>query len=34
VPVQLLCNAQLEVGDVQSIKKVIDGLIEHLLPLQ
>ena len=34
VPVQLLCNAQLEIGDVQSIKKVIDGLIEHLLPLQ
>src|SRR5262249_27056325 len=34
VPVQLLCNARLDLGDVQAIKKVIDGLIDHLLPLQ
>lgn len=34
VPVQLLCNAQLDLDDVQSIKRVVDGLIEHLLPLQ
>ena len=34
VPVQLLCNAHLDLNDVQSIKRVIDGLVEHLLPLQ
>lgn len=34
VPVTLLCNARLELSEVQSIKRVIDELIEHLLPLQ
>jgi DNA-binding MarR family transcriptional regulator len=34
VPVQMLCNAQLELDEVQAIKRVIDGLVEHLLPLQ
>jgi DNA-binding MarR family transcriptional regulator len=34
VPVQLMCNAGLELGDVQSLKKVIEGLVQRLLPLQ
>jgi DNA-binding MarR family transcriptional regulator len=34
VPVQLLCNAQLELSDVRSIKGVVEGLVQRLLPLQ
>ncbi len=34
VPVQLLCNAGLGLNDVQSLKRVLDGLVERLLPLQ
>jgi MarR family transcriptional regulator, organic hydroperoxide resistance regulator len=34
VPVQLMCNAGLDVGDVRSIKTVIEGLVQRLLPLQ
>jgi DNA-binding MarR family transcriptional regulator len=34
VPVQLLCNAGLELPEAQSIKRVIEGFIQRLLPLQ
>ena len=34
VPVQLLCNAKLEMSDVLSIKGVVEGLVKRLLPLQ
>jgi DNA-binding MarR family transcriptional regulator len=34
VPVQLLCRAQLQVDEIRSIKQMLDGLIERLLPLQ
>jgi DNA-binding MarR family transcriptional regulator len=34
VPVQLLCNAKLEMSDVVSIKGVVEGLVKRLLPLQ
>ncbi len=34
VPVQLLCNAGLELREAQSIKRVIEGFVERLLPLQ
>lgn len=34
VPVQLLCNAGLDLPEVQSLKRVIEGLVERLLPLQ
>jgi DNA-binding MarR family transcriptional regulator len=34
VPVQLLCSAGLELDDVKSLKQVIEGLVQRLLPLQ
>jgi DNA-binding MarR family transcriptional regulator len=34
VPVQLLCNAGLQLRDAQSIKQVIEGFVQRLLPLQ
>jgi DNA-binding MarR family transcriptional regulator len=34
VPVQLLCNAGLDLSDVKSIKRVVEGFIAKLLPLQ
>jgi DNA-binding MarR family transcriptional regulator len=34
VPVQLLCNAGLELSDAQSIKRVVEGFVQRLLPLQ
>jgi DNA-binding MarR family transcriptional regulator len=34
VPVQLLCSAGLGLPQVQSLKRVIEGLVERLLPLQ
>jgi DNA-binding MarR family transcriptional regulator len=34
VPVQLLCNAGLELPEVASLKRVIEGLVARLLPLQ
>ena len=34
IPVQLLCNAKLEMSDVKSIKGVVEGLVQRLLPLQ
>jgi DNA-binding MarR family transcriptional regulator len=34
VPVQLLCNAGLELREAQSIKRVIESFVQRLLPLQ
>jgi DNA-binding MarR family transcriptional regulator len=34
VPVQMMCNAGLELRDVAAIRPVIDDLIRRLLPLQ
>ena len=34
VPVELLCNAGLDLDDAQSIKGVIEGFVRRLLPLQ
>jgi DNA-binding MarR family transcriptional regulator len=34
VPVQLLCNAQLDMSDVTRMKGVLEGLVAKLLPLQ
>jgi DNA-binding MarR family transcriptional regulator len=32
VPVQLLCNAGLELGEMVSIKRVVEALVQKLLP--
>jgi DNA-binding MarR family transcriptional regulator len=34
VPMQLVCNAGLALSDVKSLKKVIEGFVGRLLPLQ
>jgi DNA-binding MarR family transcriptional regulator len=34
VPVQLLCNAKLEMTEVVAIKGVVEGLVKRLLPVQ
>jgi DNA-binding MarR family transcriptional regulator len=34
IPVQMMCNAQLELHDVQRIRQVMDDLIQKLMPLQ
>jgi DNA-binding MarR family transcriptional regulator len=34
VPVQMMCNAGLELSDVRAIKEVVEGLVQKLLPLQ
>ncbi|HEY2510589.1 MAG TPA: MarR family transcriptional regulator [Polyangiaceae bacterium] len=34
VPVELLCNAGLELDEVRSIKEVVEGFVKKLLPLQ
>jgi DNA-binding MarR family transcriptional regulator len=34
VPIELLCNAGLNLDDVKMIKGVVEGLVRRLLPLQ
>lgn len=34
IPVQMMCNAQLEMRDIAAIRPVMDDLIRRLLPLQ
>jgi DNA-binding MarR family transcriptional regulator len=34
IPVQMLCNAQLDLDDVASMKSMLERLIARLLPLQ